>query len=73
MAAAKTWREIDAEERQAWAADAEAVQRECGVCGEQDVWCHAAVDPFVMEGISDGPKRRQWWCYDCLDRRAGDV
>ncbi len=67
------WRQIEAEERKAWAEDPDASMGECEHCGVTGLWRHHVVDPFVAEGISDAPPVKEWWCYSCMDTRAGDV
>ncbi len=67
------WRQMEAEDRKAWDDDPDASVGECEGCGKEDVSRHHVIDPFVAEGISDAPASREWWCYDCLDTRAGDV
>ena len=67
------WRQMEAEDRKAWADDLDASVGECERCGKENLSRHLVVDPFVKEGISDAPPDRMWWCYDCLDTRAGDV
>lgn len=67
---AKPLRELEAEERKEWNAEAELDR--CSWCGEERP-CQPRVDPFVQEGISEGSDNPEPWCFDCFEQRAGDV
>jgi hypothetical protein len=44
----------------------------CDRCGQIKL-VQQVHDPFVVEGITEGPDEPEWWCKPCFETRAGDV
>lgn len=52
--------------------DPETTMTECQRCGERRP-CQLVIDPFVVEGISEGPDVKEWWCWPCFELRSDDI
>jgi hypothetical protein len=55
-----------------WADGPETRDGICSRCGERRP-VRLRVDPFVVEGIVDGPKVEEWVCRPCYELRNDDV
>lgn len=48
------------------------IESKCDRCGELKP-LQRIIDPFIVEGITEGPEEYEWWCKPCFDLRQGDV
>jgi hypothetical protein len=55
-----------------WPDDPETFEGECECCHERRP-LQRVHDPFVGEGIDDGPDEELAWCRPCYETRLGDV
>jgi hypothetical protein len=55
-----------------WADDPETREGTCSYCGKGRP-VRLRVDPFVAEGIDDGPEVEEWVCRPCYQDRLDEV